>query len=118
MRKDTEVWAYGKQAEAVIAKYLKLRYALMPYLYSMGHSTYETGAPFMFYAPALTAETDRRAWMARCARRSMPRPHPRIATHFTHACFQDPTPRRSQKNGASSINAIRRRHAITTRPAR
>jgi alpha-D-xyloside xylohydrolase len=47
MRKDTEVWAYGKQAEAVIAKYLKLRYALIPYLYSMGHSTYETGAPFM-----------------------------------------------------------------------
>jgi alpha-D-xyloside xylohydrolase len=47
MRKDTEVWSFGKQAEAVVAKYLKLRYALMPYLYSMGHSTYETGAPFM-----------------------------------------------------------------------
>jgi alpha-D-xyloside xylohydrolase len=47
MRKGTEVWAYGKQAEAVAAKYLKLRYALMPYLYALGRTTYETGAPFM-----------------------------------------------------------------------
>jgi alpha-D-xyloside xylohydrolase len=47
MRKEVEIWQYGKGAEAVLAKYLKLRYALMPYLYSMGHSTYETGAPFM-----------------------------------------------------------------------
>jgi alpha-D-xyloside xylohydrolase len=46
-RKGTEIWAYGKGAEAVAAKYLKLRYALMPYLYSMGRTTYETGAPFM-----------------------------------------------------------------------
>jgi alpha-D-xyloside xylohydrolase len=46
-RKGTEVWAYGKGAEAVASKYLKLRYALMPYLYSLGRTTYETGAPFM-----------------------------------------------------------------------
>jgi alpha-D-xyloside xylohydrolase len=31
----------------VAAKYLKLRYALIPYLYSLGRTTYETGAPFM-----------------------------------------------------------------------
>jgi len=47
MRKETEVWSYGKAAEAIIAKYLKLRYALMPYLYSLGKHTYDTGAPFM-----------------------------------------------------------------------
>jgi alpha-D-xyloside xylohydrolase len=46
-RKETEVWSYGKGAEAIIAKYLKLRYALMPYLYSLGRHTYDTGAPFM-----------------------------------------------------------------------
>lgn len=46
-RKATEAWAYGKQAEGVIAKYLKLRYTLMPYLYSLGKRTYDTGAPFM-----------------------------------------------------------------------
>jgi alpha-D-xyloside xylohydrolase len=47
LRKETEVWSYGKAAEAIIAKYLKLRYMLMPYLYSLGKQTYDTGAPFM-----------------------------------------------------------------------
>lgn len=47
VRKSTEVWSYGKQAEAVIAKYLRLRYALMPYIYSLARQTYVTGAPFM-----------------------------------------------------------------------
>jgi alpha-D-xyloside xylohydrolase len=46
-RKGTEVWSYGKQAEAVITKYLRLRYTLMPYIYSLGKQTYDTGAPFM-----------------------------------------------------------------------
>lgn len=46
-RKGTEVWSYGKQAESVISKYLRLRYSLIPYLYSLGKQTYETGAPFM-----------------------------------------------------------------------
>jgi alpha-D-xyloside xylohydrolase len=41
------VWSYGKQAEAVIAKYLRLRYTLIPYIYSLGKHTYDTGAPFM-----------------------------------------------------------------------
>jgi alpha-D-xyloside xylohydrolase len=47
VRKETEVWSYGKAAEAIIARYLRLRYALLPYLYSLGKRTYETGAPFM-----------------------------------------------------------------------
>ena len=47
LRKETEAWSYGKAAEAIIAKYLKLRYTLMPYLYSLGKQTYDTGAPFM-----------------------------------------------------------------------
>ncbi len=46
-RKHTEIWAYGKQAESVMAQYLRLRYSLIPYLYSLGYGTYETGAPFM-----------------------------------------------------------------------
>jgi alpha-D-xyloside xylohydrolase len=46
-RKGTEAWSYGKQAEAVISKYLRLRYTLMPYIYSLGRQTYDTGAPFM-----------------------------------------------------------------------
>jgi alpha-D-xyloside xylohydrolase len=47
LRKEAEAWSYGKEAEAVISKYLKLRYTLMPYLYSLGKHTYDTGAPFM-----------------------------------------------------------------------
>jgi alpha-D-xyloside xylohydrolase len=47
MRRNTEVWSYGKQAEALIVKYLRLRYALIPYMYSLGKHTYDTGAPFM-----------------------------------------------------------------------
>jgi alpha-D-xyloside xylohydrolase len=46
-RKWNEVWSYGKQAEPILEKYLKLRYELMPYIYSLGYSTYKTGAPFM-----------------------------------------------------------------------
>jgi len=46
-RPATAVWEYGKAAEPILADYLRLRYQLMPYLYALGHGTYETGAPFM-----------------------------------------------------------------------
>lgn len=46
-RKHNEVWSYGKQAEPILEQYLKLRYTLMPYIYSLGWKTHETGAPFM-----------------------------------------------------------------------
>lgn len=46
-RKDNEVWSYGKQAEPILEKYLRLRYRLMPYIYSLGWQAHETGAPFM-----------------------------------------------------------------------
>jgi len=46
-RPQNEVWSYGKQAEPILEKYLRLRYELMPYLYSLGYRTHETGAPFM-----------------------------------------------------------------------
>jgi alpha-D-xyloside xylohydrolase len=46
-RNYNEVWSYGKEAQPILEKYLKLRYALMPYLYSLGYKTYETGAPLM-----------------------------------------------------------------------
>jgi alpha-D-xyloside xylohydrolase len=46
-RMHNEVWSYGKQAEAILEKYLRLRYQLMPYTYSLGYESYKTGAPFM-----------------------------------------------------------------------
>jgi alpha-D-xyloside xylohydrolase len=46
-RPRNEVWSYGKQAQPILEKYLRLRYELMPYIYSLGHFSNQTGAPFM-----------------------------------------------------------------------
>jgi alpha-D-xyloside xylohydrolase len=46
-RRYNEVWSYGPAAEPILEKFLRLRYALMPYIYSLGWYTHETGAPFM-----------------------------------------------------------------------
>ena len=46
-RTHNEVWSYGKQAEPILAKYLKLRYQLLPYTYSLAYRSYQTGAPYM-----------------------------------------------------------------------
>jgi alpha-D-xyloside xylohydrolase len=46
-RRYNEVWSYGPQAEPILIKYLKLRYQLMPYIYSLAYKTYITGAPYM-----------------------------------------------------------------------
>jgi alpha-D-xyloside xylohydrolase len=46
-RPENEVWSYGKQAEPILEKYLRLRYELMPYIYSLAWGAHETGAPFM-----------------------------------------------------------------------
>jgi len=50
-RPENEVWSYGKQAEPILEKYLRLRYELMPYLYSLGYHAWLTGAPFMRALP-------------------------------------------------------------------
>jgi alpha-D-xyloside xylohydrolase len=46
-RDHNEVWSYGKEAEPILAKYLKLRYQLLPYTYSAAYHSYQTGAPYM-----------------------------------------------------------------------
>ncbi len=46
-RMHNEVWSYGKEAEPILEKYLRLRYQLMPYIYSAAYGSYQTGAPFM-----------------------------------------------------------------------
>lgn len=50
-RPANEVWSYGKQAEPILEKYLRLRYELMPYIYSLGYKTWQTGAPIMRALP-------------------------------------------------------------------
>jgi alpha-glucosidase/alpha-D-xyloside xylohydrolase len=46
-REHNEVWSYGSQAEPILGKYLRLRYQLMPYVYSLAFHAYQTGAPYM-----------------------------------------------------------------------
>lgn len=46
-----EVWSYGHEAEPILEKYLRLRYALMPYIYSLGYKTWLTGTPIMRALP-------------------------------------------------------------------
>jgi alpha-D-xyloside xylohydrolase len=46
-RPENEVWSYGHQAEPILEKYLRMRYQLMPYIYSLGYRTWLGGAPFM-----------------------------------------------------------------------
>src|ERR1035437_7881641 len=50
-RPANEVWSYGSQAEPILEKYLRLRYQLMPYIYSLGYRTWLTGAPIMRALP-------------------------------------------------------------------
>jgi len=46
-RPATAIWQYGEAAEPILARSLRLRYALIPYIYAIAHRTALTGAPFM-----------------------------------------------------------------------
>ena len=50
-RNTNEVWSYVKLAEPILEKYLRLRYQLMPYIYSLGYQSWLTGAPYMRALP-------------------------------------------------------------------
>jgi alpha-D-xyloside xylohydrolase len=47
LRRVNEMWSFGKGAEAIMADYNRLRYRLMPYIYSLAKQTHDRGAPFM-----------------------------------------------------------------------
>jgi alpha-glucosidase (family GH31 glycosyl hydrolase) len=42
-----EPWAWGERAERIIARFLDLRYRLMPYIYSLAWQSHRTGLPMM-----------------------------------------------------------------------
>jgi len=46
-RPATALWDYGAAATPVLEQFLRLRYALIPYLYAAGYETSRSGAPFM-----------------------------------------------------------------------
>lgn len=46
-RPDNEPWSFGPMVEEIIVKYIKLRYQLMPYIYSLAYESSQTGLPMM-----------------------------------------------------------------------
>lgn len=43
----TEPWVFGAATEKIVKKMISLRYALMPYNYTMAHEAYESGIPIV-----------------------------------------------------------------------
>lgn len=43
--RDAEPWAFGEETEAIAKNYIRLRYRLMPYLYSMFYEAHRSGLP-------------------------------------------------------------------------
>ncbi len=41
----TEPWRFGARTEKICREYIRLRYRLLPYIYTMAHENYETGMP-------------------------------------------------------------------------
>jgi len=58
-----EPWTFGEQAERIFGDFARLRYRLIPYLYSCAHEASLTGMPVM-RALVMLDRTDPNAWVA------------------------------------------------------
>lgn len=45
--RDSEPWSYGEEAEEISRNFIRLRYRLMPYLYSLFYEAAQTGIPIV-----------------------------------------------------------------------
>lgn len=43
--RDSEPWAYGEETEQISRNYIKFRYQVLPYIYSLYHEAVQTGMP-------------------------------------------------------------------------
>lgn len=46
-RGENELWSFGKEAEKILVMYDRLRYLLLPYIYTQAHKTTAEGIPMM-----------------------------------------------------------------------
>lgn len=44
---EREPWAFGPEVEAIVTRYIRLRYRLLPYTYTTAREAYTHGLPFM-----------------------------------------------------------------------
>ncbi len=44
---EREPWSFGEEAEIIITEIIKLRYQMIPYLYTLAYEAYEKGLPIM-----------------------------------------------------------------------
>lgn len=47
LNQEREPWNFGTEAEEIAAKYIRLRYRLMPYIYAAARTNHETGLPLV-----------------------------------------------------------------------
>ncbi len=45
--RNQEPWAFGENVEKILKKYIKMRYELFPYLYTLFFQSYKSGTPIM-----------------------------------------------------------------------
>jgi alpha-glucosidase len=57
-------YLWGDDGEAAMRKALNLRYRLLPYIYSLGHEAYQTGAPVMEFPADTTVAGITSEWLA------------------------------------------------------
>jgi alpha-glucosidase (family GH31 glycosyl hydrolase) len=62
----TEPWQFGEEAERICREYLRLRYALLPYNYTLAYQNFSSGLPLarpLFWSdPSLTNESSTYLW--------------------------------------------------------
>ena len=58
--RSREPWAYDEETLDIVRRYIRLRYRLLPYLYSLAHESFDTGIP-MCRALGFEYPGDRRA---------------------------------------------------------
>lgn len=60
LERSREPWAYDDETLDIVRRYIRLRYRLLPFIYSLAHESYEKGIP-MFRALGFEYPEDRRA---------------------------------------------------------
>ncbi|MFZ9939882.1 MAG: TIM-barrel domain-containing protein [Bacteroidia bacterium] len=76
--RDSEPWSYGEKAEEISRNFIRLRYKLLPYWYSLFEEASRTGLPAL-RSLVLSYPNDQRVYESECAHQFMVGPHLLVA---------------------------------------